>query len=423
MKINLACSNIKNLKSNLVFANNLINNNDIIYFCETWLKNNEKYVANDINSTNKHKVLFKSDMNIEYNKGRPFGGQTWFINKNFKIRNYKFVNKNLSFVNIDIKETLKINIIGVYLPFDDNSHNAKIEYDQCLTEIKAAMVDNELNIIMGDFNADPYRKRRFDKLLQELINENHLIASDMINTQVCNFTFSFTNNNIPHYAHIDHILISNSNLIHNFQSNIIYSDLNTSDHNHIELNIELRDNQKLDYNMRNDQNVEQLKVKSFEIINYDSPEILKLYRDSIDKAFIRLYETFLDPVNKQIRSEYTITSNIYEIIVKAIIEAHKSTLEFQNSLYKEQSNNLNNKNKWFNFELKSIKYKIITKRNQYKVSQDKTILDEIKILKKEFRSLQRKSVYNIEKKETNKIERLSKIKNRKISDAFILQIT
>lgn len=83
MKINLACSNIKNLKSNLVFANNLINNNDIIYLCETWLKNNEKYVANDINSTNKHKILFKSDMNIEYNKGRPFCGQTWFINKKF----------------------------------------------------------------------------------------------------------------------------------------------------------------------------------------------------------------------------------------------------------------------------------------------------------------------------------------------------
>lgn len=96
----------------------------------------------------------------------------------------------------------------MYLPFDDNSCETKTEYEQCLIEISAALIDDQINVIMGDFNADIYRGRRFDKLLTEFINTNQLLATDLINTQTCNYSFSFKNKNNHYFAHIDHILIT-----------------------------------------------------------------------------------------------------------------------------------------------------------------------------------------------------------------------
>ncbi len=50
------------------------------------------------------------DFVSEGERGRPYGGIGWLINKNIKIENYEIINHNISILKIENN----INIIGVY---------------------------------------------------------------------------------------------------------------------------------------------------------------------------------------------------------------------------------------------------------------------------------------------------------------------
>ena len=59
-------------------------------------------------------------MDFNYNKGRPFGRQTWFINKKFKIYETKFINRHISFVHLNV-DKYELVFIGVHLPFESTT--------------------------------------------------------------------------------------------------------------------------------------------------------------------------------------------------------------------------------------------------------------------------------------------------------------
>ncbi len=114
------CSfNTNGAKGNLNFLQLLVNQNDFIFFCETWLLDyeSEKYL-NFLSST--HDFLHKSDMNIAPLKGRPYGGRTFIIKKHINIKNYNFINKHLAFITLELNKK-KFSFISVYLPFDNNT--------------------------------------------------------------------------------------------------------------------------------------------------------------------------------------------------------------------------------------------------------------------------------------------------------------
>ena len=117
--VNTAFLNCCNFKANQNYAHFLLLEYDIVYLNELWLKPNEKYLLDHYSDTQiKHNksILFKSDIDFDYVKGRPFGGQAWFINKNYKIINFEFINKHLSFVHLQINHK-EIIFIGTHLPF------------------------------------------------------------------------------------------------------------------------------------------------------------------------------------------------------------------------------------------------------------------------------------------------------------------
>ena len=58
-------------------------------------------------------------MDHTYTKGRPFGGQCWLIDKNYKIVENRFVNKHLCYIHVRINN-LELVILGVYMPFFDS---------------------------------------------------------------------------------------------------------------------------------------------------------------------------------------------------------------------------------------------------------------------------------------------------------------
>ena len=416
MNLNIASCNIKNVKSNITYANYLISRNEITYLNETWLKQNEKNILNNISNTNNFKILFKSDMNEENTKGRPFGGQAWFISKKIKVKEYKFINKHISFIDATYNE-VDMKIIGVYLPFDNNNLSTKNEYEQCLTQLKALLDNKKLSVIIGDFNADLNRNRPFDKLLKRFINSMNLVPMDMLCTQVYNSTYKAHLKNKIIKSNIDHCLVLNNKIIYNMQTNILEDDLNTSDHNSLMTSIEFKslidiDNHKENNNSPSN-NVEFKKKSSF--LDLDNPLVLNEYRKLVGISFSDFYNKFYDKNIDSINPKLISINDLYNNIVNMIVEAHNNTIEYQENIKKNlyKNSNSNNKNSWFTADLKEIKNEIIRKRNQYNLNKDENILIEIKELKKTFRSQQRKNMYLQDKKECNKVERLAKIKNKK----------
>jgi len=117
-------------------------------------------------------------MEYNYTRGRPFGGQGWLINSSFVLKEFNFINKQISYIHVGIG-TNDIVLIGVYLPFNDNTNESKSTYEISLSIIYTLCKKFELNnvpcMIFGDFNADINRKNKFDLLLNEFIRENKLI--------------------------------------------------------------------------------------------------------------------------------------------------------------------------------------------------------------------------------------------------------
>ena len=242
--INVVFQNIKNFKNNFYYAKELIDKFDLCYFCETWMadvENNFLKIASNI-----HVVLKRNEFNIKPSVGRPYGGQAWYVNKNYKIVDYKFLNNHLSYIIISKNEIL-FRFVGVYLPFDNNTSDTLFEFDGqliLLTEIIKTYSSNCNVIIGGDFNADPFRGKRFDNRLEEFIHYNNLTFLDSLCTQ--NTGYSYYNNDYT--AHIDHILTKfcgNKQLFYNLQCNILNSDYNLSDHLPITFEAEMSGDNKI----------------------------------------------------------------------------------------------------------------------------------------------------------------------------------
>ncbi len=73
--------NTNGARGNILYIENLIKNNDIVFCCEHWL--NEKY---SIKIRNKeYNTVFFSPMEQNKNKGRPWGGLCWLIKNKIRI--------------------------------------------------------------------------------------------------------------------------------------------------------------------------------------------------------------------------------------------------------------------------------------------------------------------------------------------------
>jgi hypothetical protein len=115
-KLSVSFANIKNIKTNYLFAQKMIEKKKINFFSETWLSELDKGFLNEISLESQ--VLSRSDF-IFATKGRPFGGVCWFVDKDIKIIHHEFVNEHVSFIVIEYGY-IKWLIVGAYMPFDNN---------------------------------------------------------------------------------------------------------------------------------------------------------------------------------------------------------------------------------------------------------------------------------------------------------------
>ena len=142
-------------------------------------------------------------------QGRPHGGTLWIVKNNLKIKDYSVLSEQISKITIELSPYQEFTIYGNWLGYDDtrNRTGSFSAFQNNLTllasEMDLSKVKEESCIVIGDFNADLNRNKRFDKYLNNYLRENGLVACENLFEQSeLNYTYKKGKTT----AYIDHAL-------------------------------------------------------------------------------------------------------------------------------------------------------------------------------------------------------------------------
>lgn len=382
-KIRLASLNCKNIKANYIYINNLLEKNDIVFLQETWLKEDET-LESELNSD--FRFFQKSGMDGQQNRGRPYGGVMWLIKKSFTCPRVKFFSPRIS--TIEFPGTV---IVGVYLRFNDNKPETTIDQMSDLAEVED-IIDKAKDknvVIIGDFNMDIYRNKKYDKLLTKFVEKNKLISGDLMYTQATNYTYKSGKNR----SWVDHVLVNSSIADKILQVNLLSYDnekSNTSDHIAIEIEFDsTHTHKKLSTNKR--------KANK---LDWNILEIRKAYETNLNKLLLTL-----NPSNLISSNESNVVASLDEFI-----NEFNSKMRASAELTK-QSNQKKNKHikrkKWWDSEMQYIHEQMRLAYIDYKSSN---FSDEKRknysLLRNHFRFKQREKIRKNKKNYQRKLEML-----------------
>ena len=383
--LRVASINTNNAKSNMIYLSKLASVNECVYINEHWLLKDEREILESL--SNDHALYFESDMTCKPQKGRCYGGQAWLINKKIKIKEIDFINEYMSVVTFD-NDLYQICIIGVHLPYNNNTKINKFLYESNLQLIKRMIsLNNNKSIatyIIGDFNADLQRSNQIDKSLIKFIKDERLVSLHDFSVNKLNL---FTYQNGTTKSCIDHILVSEDV---NSNNCLIDQDiLNMSDHKAISLSISTE--RKIINKISDDKNIKIIKT----LPDLTNSEIKDEYHRLLDKN-IDILMNEIDQVNEPNKQEL---DNIYNKFCNKVKTAY-------NDLSKETKINIRKKSLiWWTPEIKSIKNSIMELRKTIKsnidINEDRT--NRLKILKKRFRQNQRQQLYLHKQNDYNRL--------------------
>jgi hypothetical protein len=184
-----------------------------------------------------------------------------------------------------------VNLIGVYLMFNNNTITNQSIYENQLSTI-SSLIDNCKSkqddfIVVGAFNGDINRNNnKFDKTLNKFLKENNLISVLDSNKTSGAFTYS---NSICNSL-IDYILVDKVSLLICSNCFIDYNKDNTSDHNSINamMSIDKPDRHKTGDKVKvPSQNIDYEANESYRI-NWSSDEFVCKFYDYLETELLRL---------------------------------------------------------------------------------------------------------------------------------------
>ena len=416
--INFSSLNCKNLKGNLVYSQYIADISDLSYYSETWTYPNDLPLIKKMASNSNNFFYHKSDMKVRA-KGRPFGGQLWLINRNFKIIECNFLCRHSSYVNFSINN-IEFLCIGLYLPFDDpkNKDNSKSIFQLTLSKILALIErhkDKNIPIIlMGDFNADIHRNNRFDDILKKFINDNEMIVLDHITEKKIPHTYTTAkvlnkrlNRTKSFQYNLDHFILYSKHSLAILKNStfIVLDDVaNTSDHRAINYFFQLETS-------HDNPNIQTEKTTSGNP-NFENSVILKFYQLKVEEKLNVIKNKILED-NAQ---DQKFIDELYSSLCDIFVESSEDTVLFQNSFIKPKDPDKSKKKKpSLNDEQKEILKKMneIYKNSLKGVEHPDPLKEqEHENLKRALRRTQRYNLFLEEQKELNDLDRIAKEKNR-----------
>jgi exonuclease III len=148
-----------------------------MFCCEHWLNKYENNFFENINLNKEFNTIFYSQMIQVNNKGRPWGGSSWFFKKKIEILKHEILEDGICALEIKYKNET-FTLIGVNLASMSAKLEQKIKYRSQLLILQEKVIscrrENKRFIILGDTNADITRKRYFndEKLVEFLKTYN-----------------------------------------------------------------------------------------------------------------------------------------------------------------------------------------------------------------------------------------------------------
>ncbi|RMZ94723.1 RNA-directed DNA polymerase from mobile element jockey-like, partial [Brachionus plicatilis] len=313
--------------------------------------------------------------------GRPFGGIGWLINKSL-LKNYEvvFINERISYI-----ELLNVIIIGVYLTSNNSSQSSLNEhiYDIATLEnliLNSDSKDKEL-LIIGDFNSDPIRSKKFDLQLIDLMVDQNLEALDLKFKQNVDYTF----HNVKNRSLIDHVIAKKTNCLKIDEVKIIEPcELNLSDH------LPIRTKMRIPKNLLKNLNILEKEYPKSKIpkIKWNNANTQIEYQTCLENRLLKL--KLIDELKllNETNTEFQLT----KILNTVHSEMTASSSEIQKKL--ELKSKIKKKKFWWDKEMEELHVKMKYFLKVYKNSdfKDQNSNLHYKIYKRRFRNEQRKRI-------------------------------
>ena len=221
MSLKVASFNCNSIRKNVEIVKNLLHDNDIVLLQEIIITYSEIDFLNRINDEFHCSFVPSFDPTLNGLNGRPKGGLCifWRISLNDIIKSTPYTD-NIMGVKIG-NSNFSILLLNVYMPHDDRSALSLLDFrDVCAQLHDIALSETvEKVIIVGDFNADPF-KGRFWNELKHFVDELNFIIADynVLPTE----SFSYLSPAHSTTSWLDHVLTSDSNLVSDIK--ILYGD-------------------------------------------------------------------------------------------------------------------------------------------------------------------------------------------------------
>ena len=387
--LNIVSLNTNGARGNLWYIEYLIKNNDIMFCCEHWLNKYENNFFENINLNKEFNTIFYSPMIQVNNKGRPWGGSSWFFKKKIEILKHEILEDGISAVEIKYKNET-FTLIGVDLASMSAKLEQKIKYRSQLLILQEKVIscrrENKRFIILGDTNADITRKRYFnDEKLVEFLKTNNCKS---IKNENKNIDYTYCGMN--HKSLIDHIIIDQDDV--GITMKTLNNRLNTSDHLALQASI------KMNRQKNAIEVIQQISEPPIRYIslNWKNTKSVENYESAVNENLRRI------KINNIFKDENEAKSKIdeyYNNLTQSFVKAEE---KITNELYKNKSSNKD----WWTREMSTLKKELQKARMEERLWKDETSRENKRTAKRNFRRKQRRCVFIYEEKNNRKIENL-----------------
>ena len=168
--IKCASYNCNSIRNNSENVKKLLNKNDIVFLQELMLSRSDLCILNDFDSRFEYAAFVKDRESEGINEGRPSKGVAIYWRKHLSSNiNPLIIDDSLIGITLDSLDDSnnKTLFLNVYLPCDSQNPDSFDHYRNALARLEIIIKEHSFNnlVLIGDFNADPFKGRFWKELL------------------------------------------------------------------------------------------------------------------------------------------------------------------------------------------------------------------------------------------------------------------
>ena len=196
--------NCNSIRKNTEIVKTLLKKADILCLQEIMLTKDDLGILNQFNSEFEHVAFVNEREVVGICEGRPTAGVAIFWRRKFS-HFIKTITIDDSIIGILLNNgNNKVLIMNVYLPCDYQNMDALDRYRSALAKLESVIREQNVNdfMVIGDFNADPFKGRFWRDLLEFCSS----LSLSVLDTQLPNDSFTYLCPSYNRTSWLDHIL-------------------------------------------------------------------------------------------------------------------------------------------------------------------------------------------------------------------------